>query len=135
LDIILDVLSQHLTSHYSFFLALLSYSPWSGSYRRRLPEKEALGTNTENIVESHKGMGLDDVLTLAEANSVALTTGMPGGGGGARVLAQVLGFKFSYYQVRPHAHHVLSLTKCSSDSGSLRAHPAYSLPDCRHSHP
>jgi len=133
LDIILDVLSQHLTSHYSFFLALLSYSPWSGSYRRPLPETEAMDTSIESTVESHKGKGLDEVLTLAEANSVTSTIGTPGGG--ARVLAQVLGFKFSYYQVSPYSRFVLSLTKRCSDCGSLRVHPAYSLPDCRHSYP
>src|SRR4051812_29239474 len=46
LDVILDVLSQHLTTHYTFFLALLSFSPWSGSYRRPVPETEAMDTKT-----------------------------------------------------------------------------------------
>ena len=114
------MLSQHLASHHSFFLALLSYSPWSGSYRRPLPETEAMDTNVENIVGSHKGKGLDEVLTLAEGNAVTSTASMPGGGGGgARVLAQVLGFKFSYYQVRMYSPSILSLTKRSSDSGRL----------------
>ncbi|KAG6850048.1 hypothetical protein H0H93_001864, partial [Arthromyces matolae] len=33
LDLILDVLSVHLTTHYTFFIALLSFSPWVGSVR------------------------------------------------------------------------------------------------------
>lgn len=135
LDIILDVLSQHLTSHYSFFLALLSYSPWRGSYRRPLPETEAMDIKLENAAGPQKGKDLDEVLTLAEANSITSPAGTPCNGGGARVLAQVLGFKFSYYQVRYARPHFGSLTKCFPVSGSLRAHPAYSLPDCRHPHP
>jgi len=54
----------------------------------------------ENAVGSQKGKGLDEVLTLAEANSATSSAGTPCSGGGARVLAQVLGFKFGYYQVR-----------------------------------
>lgn len=135
LDIILDVLSQHLTSHYSFFLALLSYSPWCGSYRRPRPEPEAMDIKTENAVGSQKGKGLDEVLTLAEANSTTSPAGTPCSSGGARVLAQVLGFKFSYYQVRYARSLLGSLTKRSPGSGSLRTHPAYSLPDCRYPHP
>lgn len=104
LDIILDVLSQHLTTHYSFFLALLSFSPWSGSYRRAPPEDDAASIKIDDVpAGAFKGKTLDAVLTLAESNS------MPSDANtrktGARVLAQVLGFKFNYYQVRFNTAH------------------------------
>lgn len=100
LDVILDVLSQHLATHYSFFLALLSFSPWCGSYRRPLPEAEAMDTKVEVPLGIYKGKNLDEVLQIAEENSVSGMRSTPSKSGGARVLAQVLGFKFSYYQVR-----------------------------------
>jgi THO complex subunit 2 len=103
LDIILDVLSQHLTTHFSFFLALLSFSPWSGSYRRAPPEDDTANMKIDVPVGAFKGKTLDAVLTLAESNS------MPSDANtrktGPRVLAQVLGFKFNYYQVRFHTSH------------------------------
>jgi len=98
LDIILDVLSQHLTTHYSFFLALLSFSPWCGSYRRPVPEDEAMDTKGEIPQGAYKGKTLDEVLTLAEDHAIPAKKDSAKVGG-ARVLAQVLGFKFSYYQV------------------------------------
>lgn len=98
LDIILDVLSQHLTTHYTFFLALLSFSPWAGSYRRPIPDDQAMDTEFELPEGAFKGKTLDEILTLAESDSrpPAAKRPMPGG---PRVLAQVLGFKFKYYQV------------------------------------
>ena len=103
LDIILDVLSQHLTTHYSFFLALLSFSPWSGSYRRTPPEDDTASMKIDVPAGTFKGKTLDAVLTLAESNS------MPSDANtrktGPRVLAQVLGFKFNYYQVRFYTAH------------------------------
>src|SRR6266571_5009390 len=69
LDIILDVLSQHLTTHYSFFLALLSFSPWAGSYRRPLRDNELMDTKIEIPPGSFYGKSLDDVLSLVETNS------------------------------------------------------------------
>lgn len=100
LDIILDVLSQHLSTHYSFFLSLLSFSPWCGSYRRPLPESEAMDTNPDILPGCYKGKTLDEVLTIAEENSTTGLRDAVDNTGGARVLAQVLGFKFSHYQVR-----------------------------------
>lgn len=100
LDIILDVLSQHLPTHFSFFLSLLSFSPWRGSYRPPLPENEAMDTKLDLPSGIYKGKSLDEVLTIAEENATAgLRDTTDAKMGGARVLAQVLGFKFSYYQV------------------------------------
>lgn len=104
LDIILDILSQHLTSHYSFFLALLSFSPWSGSYRRAPPEDDAANMKIDLPAGGFRGKSLDAVLTLAESNS--MSSDMNTRKAGARVLAQVLGFKFNYYQVRFHSVHL-----------------------------
>lgn len=99
LDIIIDVLSQHLAAHYTFFLALLSFSPWRGLYRPPLPENEAMDTKVEILAGAYTGKGLDEVLTIAEESAQSATALPSGGSAGARVLAQVLGFKFSYYQV------------------------------------
>lgn len=99
LDITLDVLSQHLTTHYSFFLALLSFSPWVGSYRRPLRDDE-VNVMVDIPLSHFKGKSLDEVLSLVETSSFSgrkLSVTKPGE---VRVLAQVLGFKFAYYQVR-----------------------------------
>lgn len=96
LDIILDVLSVHLATHYSFFVALLSFSPWSASYRRPNTDSEAM--TIDLAPGSFKGKTLDEVLTLADRktrDTVTVSTGSS-----PRVLAQVLGFKFAYYHVR-----------------------------------
>lgn len=99
LDIIIDVLSQHLATHYTFFLALLSFSPWRGLYRPPLPDNEAMDTKVEIPSGAYTGKSLDEVLTIAEESAQSATALPSSESGGARVLAQVLGFKFSYYQV------------------------------------
>lgn len=90
LDMILDVLSIHLVTHYSFFLALLSFSPWSASYRRPLADM-----NVAQTPGSYKGKGIDEVLSLADRRPHDAMTQ----GSSPRVMAQVVGFKFAYYQV------------------------------------
>lgn len=97
LDIILDVFSVHLATHYSFFLSLLSCSPWAACTKRggdsMLVE---LGT------DMYRGKDLDEVLRLAEVQAgfdKAPQTPAAMGANNCRVLAQVLGFKFAYYQV------------------------------------
>lgn len=97
LDIILDVFSVHLATHYSFFLSLLSFSPWAGS-----PKHSADSMNTEPVPGIYRGKDLDDVLKLAEAQAGVSQDPPPPAAMGAnnsRVLAQVLGFKFAHYQV------------------------------------
>jgi THO complex subunit 2 len=99
LDIILDVLSQHLATHYTFFLTLLSFSPWTGSYLRPFRDEEVIDTNVDILQDSFNKKGLDEILALVETSSLS---GRPPNivkSGDARVLAQVLGFKFKYYQV------------------------------------
>nr|GAT53854.1 predicted protein [Mycena chlorophos] len=90
LDIILDVLSVHLVSHYSFFLALLSYSPWAASYRRPSDANMPVDPPPTSL---YKGKTLDEVLSLAHPEPSQVSVNAP-----PRVMAQVVGFKFAYYQ-------------------------------------
>lgn len=96
LDIILDVLSVHLTTHYSFLLSLLSFSPWCASYRRPKDMEENPDMNVDLPPGSFRGKNLDEILTLIEKGK---SDSSPSQSSGPRVLAQVLGFKFSYYHV------------------------------------
>lgn len=100
LDIILDVLSQHLATHYTFFLTLLSFSPWTGSYLRPLRDEEVMDTKVEIPPQSFNKKSLDEILALVETNSLSGRLPNIVKSGDARVLGQVLGFKFKYYQVR-----------------------------------
>jgi THO complex subunit 2 len=97
LDVILDVLSVHLATHYTFFIALLSFSPWSGSYRRPNLDYDGTPMVVDLPPGSFRGKTLDEILTLSDGKArdaqMLSTTHNP------RVLAQVLGFKFTYYQV------------------------------------
>lgn len=96
LDIILDVLSVHLATHYSFLLSLLSFSPWCASYCRPKDIEENSDMNFDLPPGAFRGKSLDEILTLAEKGK---TDGSLLQSRGPRVLAQVLGFKFSYYHV------------------------------------
>ena len=93
LDIILDVLSVHLATHYSFFLALLSFSPWSAAYKA----PDGSSVVYDPVPDQYRDRSLDEVLALAEAchgyTQDSSSSSNP------RVMAQVLGFKFAYYQV------------------------------------
>lgn len=88
LDVILDVLSVHLAAHHTFLLALLSFSPWSGSYRLSGGDMQE-----ELTPHSYNGKTLDEILTLAAGDSPTLLSNK------SRVMAQVLGFKFAHYLV------------------------------------
>jgi THO complex subunit 2 len=100
LDIILDVLSVNVATHYMFFLALLSFSPWTGLYRR--PRMSAVSRMAvDPVTEQFGDKSLDEVLQIAETNASDQSTPLLENDSGteSRVLAQVLGFKFSHYQV------------------------------------
>ncbi|KAG0699864.1 transcription factor/nuclear export subunit protein 2-domain-containing protein [Suillus ampliporus] len=104
LDVILDVLSVNVATHYTFFLALLSFSPWTGLYRRPAMSPPSRMT-VDSVAEHLRDKSLDEVLTIIEANASDQSTTPVDidGGSESRVLAQVLGFKFSHYQ-SPDAH-------------------------------
>ncbi|KAI6151770.1 transcription factor/nuclear export subunit protein 2-domain-containing protein [Pisolithus tinctorius] len=99
LDIILDVLTVNLATHYHFFLSLLSFSPWVGSYKRPTDAKLEATMAVDPVPDLYTGKTFDEVLRIAESL-------LPGHTGsecdtdksGSQVLAQVLGFKFAHYQ-------------------------------------
>ena len=83
LDVFLDIFATHLATHYTFFLALLSFSPWAPTASFEPPP-------------SSDGTRFDDVL----ANAEILSDGAPSDLNKPNdVLAQVLGFKFAHYNV------------------------------------
>ena len=87
LDIILDVFSVHLATHWSFFLALLSCSPWAGTSR----ESSEDAMHVEPNPEMYRGKDFDEVLRLAERQSgrvPSVPQPAPSGTNGSRVLAQ-----------------------------------------------
>jgi THO complex subunit 2 len=100
LDVILDLFSAYLTTHWSFFLVLLSLSPWKGqreSLTWVIEEKSEPMKEEEAGPSKFKGKSLDEVLSMAESmgrSKPPLVQSTP------RVMAQVLGFKFRHYQVR-----------------------------------
>lgn len=98
LDIILDVLTVNLATHYHFLLCLLSFSPWAGSYKRRVDVTLDACMTVDPPTDLYRGKTIDEVLQIAEsaanAESIPVTRET-----GSQVLAQVLGFKFTHYQV------------------------------------
>lgn len=82
LDIILDTFSDQLIQHHQFFLDLLSVSPWA-------PKKPATPAATS---EATNGKGKKPLVDVGYENDT-----------GSFLIAQILGFKFGYYQVRPLA--------------------------------
>ncbi|KAG2361997.1 transcription factor/nuclear export subunit protein 2-domain-containing protein [Suillus spraguei] len=99
LDIILDVLSVNVATHYTFFLALLSFSPWTGLYKRPVMST-ASHMAVDPVTQQFGDKSLDEVLQITEANASDQSTPPSENDSGteSRVLAQVLGFKFSHYQ-------------------------------------
>lgn len=95
LDIILDILSVHLATHYTFFLALLSFSPWSAAYKS--PNESSIVFDP--VPDQYRDRSLDEVLHLAESQPGNTAMSSSSGKPNSRVMAQVLGFKFAYYQV------------------------------------
>ena len=98
LDVILDLFSAYLTTHWSFFLVLLSMSPWKGQCGSLawINEEKSEATKVEPGYSRFKDKSLDEILSMAEETdfSKAPPVSAP------RVMAQVLGFKFRHYQVR-----------------------------------
>ncbi|OBZ76414.1 THO complex subunit 2 [Grifola frondosa] len=95
LDIILDVFSVHLMTHHKFFIAFLSFSPW-GRKKRSVKREDERSMAVDSEPAQYKGKTLDEVMRLAEAQ-----TGVSDeikDSSNTRVLGQVLGFKFTYYQ-------------------------------------
>lgn len=94
LDIILDVFSVHLATHHSFFLSLLSFSPWGRRTRHSIKQEDMA---VEPDPNQYRGKSLSEVLKIAEKRGGSRLD--DGENNTTQVLAQVLGFKFTYYQV------------------------------------
>jgi THO complex subunit 2 len=95
LDIIVDVFSVHVVNQYAFFLELLRKSPWAPLPPP--PSSETLNGEMPIDGESpYKGKSFDEVLRLAEPKDMP----HPPERNGTCIVAQILGFKFSHYQVR-----------------------------------
>lgn len=118
LDLILDVLSVHLTTHYTFFLAILSLSPWCGSYRPIGLVRET-SMVSDPAPNQYHGKSLDEVLSLA----VPADRNEPLSDNDPRVLAQVLGFKFTYYAVSFITFFLLIPELCSRKVVSPKSPP------------
>jgi THO complex subunit 2 len=100
LDVILDVFSLHVTAHWSFFLALLSLSPWKGDSDGMFwDSEEEKKIEVKAIKGLYKDRTLDEVLRMAEGER---SRALPNSGESLKpkVMAQVLGFKFRHYQVK-----------------------------------
>ncbi|OCB90862.1 hypothetical protein A7U60_g1886 [Sanghuangporus baumii] len=97
LDIILDVFSVNIATHWHFFLSLLACSPWVGEHTRLRDWTEDIRIDSQ--ADRYRGKTLDEILHLAE-NGVqgADTPAKPAEHPKPKVLAQVLGFKFRHYQ-------------------------------------
>ncbi|PIL37228.1 hypothetical protein GSI_00921 [Ganoderma sinense ZZ0214-1] len=93
LDIILDVFSVHLATHHNFFLSLLSFSPWGRRTRHNIKQEDMA---VEPDPSLYRGKSLSEVLKIAEERAGSRLDN--GENNTTRVLAQVLGFKFTYYQ-------------------------------------
>ncbi|THH08122.1 hypothetical protein EW145_g2921 [Phellinidium pouzarii] len=100
LDIILDVFSVNIATHWQFFLSLLACSPWAGECVHMRDWEEVASMKVDPQLDQYRGKGLDYILRLAEntAKSAASSSSMPKTKKDPRVLAQVLGFKFRHYQ-------------------------------------
>ncbi|KIK99679.1 hypothetical protein PAXRUDRAFT_822444 [Paxillus rubicundulus Ve08.2h10] len=104
LDVILDVLTVNIATHYTFFLSLLSFSPWAGSYRRPTDGKLEAPSICASPANQYQGKSFDEVLRIAEPLPPSRSSlNSDPTGVESRVLAQVLGFKFAHYQ-GPDAH-------------------------------
>jgi THO complex subunit 2 len=85
LDVFLDIFATHLATHCTFFLALLSLSPWAPTISSEVPPPSASGTRFDNVLANAELL----------SDSAPSDLNKPNG-----VLAQVLGFKFAHYNVR-----------------------------------
>jgi THO complex subunit 2 len=114
LDVILDVFLANIGTHYTFFLALLSLSPWAGSAKGMVLEDFPEGSDTPDVPDMSidddgtyaqqeqaespspfSGKTLDEILEMSEPAFLKF----PPSSDSHNVLAQVLGFKFCYYTV------------------------------------
>ncbi|KAH9077515.1 transcription factor/nuclear export subunit protein 2-domain-containing protein [Lactarius deliciosus] len=97
LDVILDLFSAYITTHWSFFLVLLSLSPWTGQCGNLawINEEKSEPIKVEPGSSRFRGKSLDEILSMAGDTDLSKA---PPVQSTPRVMAQVLGFKFRHYQ-------------------------------------
>jgi THO complex subunit 2 len=93
LDLVMDVFSTHVMTHYSFFIQLIRQ--FIGSRVRLLS-----GSNTVEVMQTDRQhqyarMAFDDILKAAEGDIFV----MPCSTELKNPLAQLMGFKFAHYAV------------------------------------
>jgi THO complex subunit 2 len=92
LDLIIDVFSTHLMTHYMFFIHLIRR--FTGSRTRLLSEGKQDKMQVDGT-RSFIGMDFEDVLLSAEGD----VSVVPSSNDLKNPLAQLLGFKFKHYSV------------------------------------
>jgi hypothetical protein len=92
LDLIIDVFSTHLMTHYMFFIHLIRR--FTGSRTRLLSEGKQDKMQVDGT-RSFVGMDFEDVLLSAEGD----VSVVPSSNDLKNPLAQLLGFKFKHYSV------------------------------------
>ena len=101
LDIVLDIFSTNIINHWQFFLALLAQSPWCGRAADIADwDAEDEDMKVDPAIMDRRGKSFLQILRDTEElarGSAPLKKGREGRS--SHVLAQVLGFKFSHYQV------------------------------------
>lgn len=102
LDVFLDIFATHLATHHTFFLALLSLSPWAPAISLEAPPSSSGGTHFDNVLENAEILSDTAPSDLNKPNDV---------------LAQVLGFKFAHYNVSDSAVPLLTNLTTLSASG------------------
>lgn len=101
MDIILDIFSSNVTTHWQFFLAFLVCTPWVGEGRNLSDWETSHNICVDPEPNQIQGKSFDEVLRLAERrsqneNAMCLKRGTEGK---PKALAQALGFKFRLYDV------------------------------------
>lgn len=98
LDIVLDVFSANVLTHYSFFLALLRWSGWTRVKPSDGPDVGDSGmTVDDQPIGDYAGMQFQDVLKKAEEAA----RGKPSNTDDSftPIISNILGFKITQYQV------------------------------------
>lgn len=125
LDVVLDIFSVNIASHWQFFLALLAHSPWCGQATNIADwDVEDGDMKLDPACLNRKGKSLLQILSETDEHAHGSAPSKRGGDGRtSHVLAQVLGFKFSHYQVHNYILSKSSDLNVITVAGSSRSLP------------
>lgn len=102
LDIILDVFSDNIVHHHHFFRDLMRASPWGRSAASR-KHQDPVGLDQRQDASGDVDMSNGSHAEASTSKVAAEPDGALREESGDFICAQVLGFKFSIYQVSRHA--------------------------------